>query len=59
MKGNPMKQSELIVLGLAAVAVWMILRSTKASGGATTAKPPARNPYLDQWPTGPNGEGLY
>ena len=54
-----MKQSELIVLGLAAVAVWMILRTTKASGGATTAKPPARNPWLDQYPTGPNGEGLY
>lgn len=52
-----MKQSELIVLGLAAVAVWMILRSTKA--GATTAKPPASNPYLNQWPTGPSGEGLF
>lgn len=56
-----MKQSELIVLGLAAVAVWMILRTTRgaAAGGAATVKPPARTPWYDQYPTGPNGEGLY
>lgn len=63
MKGPFVKNQNLIVLGLAAVAVFLILRTTRntnATGTASTATPPARrNPYYDQWPTGPNGEGLF
>lgn len=63
MKGPLVKNQNLIVLGLAAVAVFLILRSTRSTGTtgtASTATPPARrNPYYDQWPTGPSGEGLF
>jgi hypothetical protein len=38
MKGATMKNNDLIVLGLAGVAVWMILQTRKISGQATTAK---------------------
>lgn len=59
-----MKNTNLLVLALAAVAVYMITRANKASalpaGNRVIPTPaPKRNPYLDQWPTGPNGEGLF
>ena len=61
-----MKNTNLIVLALAAVAVYMITRANKASTVTAGMNPmprpkpgQKRNPYLDMWPTGPNGEGLF
>lgn len=55
-----MKNRNLLVLALAGVAVWMILQANKASAAPATRNPARRtNPYLDQYPTGPNGEGLF
>jgi len=51
-----MKNQNLIVLGLAAIAVYMIMRAKNPA----TSKPSIRTaPSLDQWATGPNGEGLF
>jgi hypothetical protein len=60
-----MKHQNLIVLGLAALALWMVTRASKATAAPAPgnrvipAPNPSRNPYLDAWPTGPNGEGLF
>lgn len=59
-----MKNQNLIVLALAVLAVWMVTKASKAApaapGNRVIPTPtPKRNPYLDQWPTGPNGEGLF